>query len=151
MCAKKLNILVNTVLLAAAVPMAAWAGADDQNYGNAVVSEITSIYDADTFRVTIKRWPAIAGYRIPVRVAGIDAPEIKGKCEAERVAAQEAKQLTVGMLRAAKVVELRNLRRDKYFRLLADIYADNKSLSASLIEAGLARPYDGGTKSVWCN
>lgn len=32
-----------------------------RDYGNVTVTEISSIYDADTFRVTIKGWPDIIG------------------------------------------------------------------------------------------
>ncbi len=126
------------------------AAADDEIYGNVTVSEVTSIYDADTFRVTINSWPAVAGNRIAVRVKGIDAPEMKGKCDKEKELAKKAKQTTVTILRAGKKVELRNLQRDKYFRLLADVYVDGKSLAAALKKAGLVYAYNGGTKKSWC-
>ena len=56
-----------------------------------MVKEITSIYDADTFRVNIEGYPPIIGERIPVRVLGIDAPELRGKCESEKIKARESK------------------------------------------------------------
>jgi len=56
----------------------------ETDYWTVRVSEVTSVYDADTFRVNIADWPAIIGERIPIRVHGIDAPEIKGQCEAEK-------------------------------------------------------------------
>lgn len=40
--------------------------------GSVVVDEVTSIYDGDTFRVNINAWPDIIGYRVPVRLNGID-------------------------------------------------------------------------------
>lgn len=128
----------------------AQAAADDETYGNIVVSQVTSIYDADTFRVTINSWPAVAGNRIAVRVKGIDAPEMQGKCDKEKELAKKAKQTTVAILRAGKKVELRNLQRDKYFRLLADVYVDGKNLGKTLQKAGLAYAYQGGTKKSWC-
>ena len=79
------------------------------NYGNVTVSEVTSICDADTFHVNIDSWPPIIGERISVRINGIDAPEIKGECEDEVLAARKAKQFTVQALRSANVVELRNI------------------------------------------
>ena len=57
----------------------------------------------------------------------------------------------MALLRAGKRIELRPLRRDKYFRVLADVYVDGKSLSQSLIKAGLGREYHGGKKGSWCN
>ena len=121
-----------------------------KDYGNTIVSEVTSIYDADTFRVTIKGWPEVAGEHIPVRIKDIDAPEIRGKCQAEKAAARKAKQFTVDALRSAKVIELKNMERGKYFRILANVYVDSKNLADALISAGHARPYDGGTRGGWC-
>ncbi|MBD3610482.1 MAG: thermonuclease family protein, partial [Gammaproteobacteria bacterium] len=95
-------------------------------------------------------WPAIVGKRAPVRVNGVDAPEIRGKCQKEKPSARQAKQFTVKVLRDAKVIELRNVRRGKYFRLLADVYVDNRSLAELLILYGHARPYDGGKRAGWC-
>jgi len=122
----------------------------DTSYGSVIVSEVTSIYDADTFRVNINEWPDIVGRRMSVRVNGIDAPEIRGKCKVEKRLARIAKQFTVKLLRSGKLIELRNIKRGKYFRLLADVYIDNVSLSGELINNHHARVYDGGTKSNWC-
>lgn len=127
-----------------------FASSDTADYGNVTVTEVTSIYDGDTFRVTIAHWPPIVGNRISVRVKGIDAPELKGKCEQEKQLARKAKQATVAMLRAGRKIELRNLQRDKYFRLLADVYVDGQSLAQMLLKSGLARPYNGDTKGSWC-
>lgn len=125
--------------------------ADDRIYAERVsVTEVTSIYDADTFRADISGWPRVVGERMSIRINGVDAPEIRGKCQQEKLAAREAKQFTVAMLRGARQIELRDVRRGKYFRLLADVYADGKSVAAALIAAGLARPYDGGTRGGWC-
>jgi len=110
------------ILTAFLLLLACTAQAKDKTYGSVIVSEVTSIYDADTFRVTIKDWPEIAGERIPIRIKGVDAPEIRGKGRNEKVAARKAKQFTVEALRSAKVIELRNMERGKYFRILADVF-----------------------------
>ena len=80
----------------------------------------------------------------------MDAPEIRGKCEPEKVLARNAKQYTVQALRSAKTIELRNIQRGKYFRILADVYVDGVSLADSLIKSGHARAYDGGKRLGWC-
>ena len=77
---------------------------------------------------------------------GVDAPELRGKCKSEKVAARKAKQHTVELLRSGKVIELRNMRRGKYFRILANVFIDDNSLADSLISKGLARPYAGGAR-----
>lgn len=75
-----------------------------ENFGNIKVDEVTSIYDGDTFRVNISSYPDIIGKRIPIRVKGIDTPEIRTKCNKEKTLAREAKQLAVSTLRNAKVI-----------------------------------------------
>jgi endonuclease YncB( thermonuclease family) len=121
----------------------------DEFYGDAVLAEITSIYDGDTFRGNIKGYPPIIGQRIGIRVAGIDCPELRDKRQKIKELARQAKQFTVQHLREAKVIELKNMCRGKYFRIVADVYIDGKSLASELIKAKLAKPYDGGTKPKW--
>ena len=122
-----------------------------QNYGSVVISEVTSVYDGDTFRVNIPGFPELFGRNIGIRINGIDTPEIKGKCEQEKQLALEAKQFTMEMLSKAKVVELRNLQRGKYFRIVADIYADGVNVGDALVNESLAVVYDGGKKvKDWC-
>ena len=138
------------VALLALVYSLASIAADKGNYGSLIVDEVTSIYDADTFRVNVKSWPPIIGERMSIRANGFDAPEIRGKCQEEKEGAQRAKQLTVNALRNAEVIELRNMQRGKYFRIIADVYVDGKSLTDMHIAAGTARPYSGGKREGWC-
>ncbi len=122
-----------------------------ETYGSVVVSKVVSIYDGDTFKVNIEGYPAIVGEKMSVRVNGIDTPEIRGKCAQEKELAHKAKQIVVELMKKAKVVELRNMQRDKYFRIVSDVYIDGKNLSSLLIEKNLAVVYDGGTKTKnWC-
>ena len=46
----------------------------------------------------------------------------------------------------ARRIELRNIKRGKYFRILADVWLDGKRLSQGLIKAGHARVYKGGKR-----
>ena len=119
-------------------------------FGNAYVSRIKSVYDGDTFRVDIANWPAIVGQNIAVRVSGVDTPEIRGKCASEKALAQKAKAFVLTKFQNAEAVELRNIQRGKYFRLVANVYIDGESLTDALLSNGLAYPYDGGTKQTWC-
>jgi len=119
-------------------------------FENAVVEKVTSIYDGDTFRANIKDYPKIVGYRMSVRLLGIDTPEMRAKCTNEKNLARKAKKLTVSLLRGAEHIELKNVKRGKYFRLLADVYVDGVSIADELLKAGYAVRYDGGTKIDWC-
>lgn len=120
-------------------------------YSSGKISAIVSVYDADTFRVDLEDWPAIVGKNMPIRVKGVDAPEIRGKCPSEKQQARSAKAFTQQLLATADTIELRNIERGKYFRLLADVYIDGENLALSLIHAQLARTYDGGTRLGWCD
>lgn len=139
-----------TLSLFALLVLSGTIQASGMDYGAVVVDEVTSIYDGDTFRVNINNWPAIVGQRIPVRVKGIDTPELRAKCQKEKELARKAKQLTVQMLRNAKRIELQNIDRGKYFRILADVSIDSRDLGESLVKNGLAVRYDGGAKIDWC-
>lgn len=132
-------------------PTNAFCGIKDTNYGTITIDEITSIYDGDTFRANINSWPDIIGKRSPIRIAGIDTPELRGKCETEKLLAREAKKFTVDKLRSGEKIELRDIKRGKYFRILASVFINDKSLGEALIEAGLAVRYEGGKKTNWCS
>jgi endonuclease YncB( thermonuclease family) len=106
-------------------------------------------HDGDTMTVSIPDWPSVIGDKISVRVYGIDTPEILGKCADEKAKALLAKAFTEKFVNA-KQITLKNIQRDKYFRILANVYVGENSLSEALIKAGLARPYFGDTKSSWC-
>jgi len=123
--------------------------AQDKMYGKVLVSKVMSIYDGDTFKVTISSWPSIAGDNVGVRVKGIDCPEMRDDDPKVKELAQQAKQYTVKRLREGKIIWLKNIQRDKYFRILADVEIDGKDLGKELLEKSLAKPYDGGTKEEW--
>jgi micrococcal nuclease len=108
-------------------------------------------HDGDTCTFTLPTVPAPFGNQIPIRLAGVDTPEIHGKCDREKRLARQAQLLTSRVLTQAKQIELVDMRRDKYFRVLAGIRADGRDVAKVLIEQGLAVPYSGGTKTAnWC-
>ncbi len=121
-----------------------------KDYPQVIVEKVNSIYDGDTFRVSIIGYPAVIGDNIPIRIKGIDTPEIRGKCAEEKKLAKKAKQFTVSALRSGKNIELKNIQRGKYFRLIADVYIDGESLGDKLISEQLAYEYRAGTKQSWC-
>lgn len=109
-------------------------------------------YDGDTLTVNIPNVPALIGKNISVRVSGIDTPEVKTKNRCEKEAGKIARNLVANTLKNAKTVELHNVQRDKYFRILADVMVDGRSLKEILLKNNLAYTYDGGTKKHpdWC-
>lgn len=115
-----------------------------------IVDQLISVYDGDTFKITQRNWPEVFGKKLNIRVRGVDTPELRGKCRQEKLLAKEAKAFSLRLLANARFITLENLKRGKYFRLLADVYIDNVSLADKLISAGLGRPYEGGRRGGWC-
>ena len=119
-------------------------------YGSVTVSKVISVYDGDTFRVNIASLPPIVGKNIPIRVNGVDTPEIRGKCQYEKNLALKARDFVRGKLANAKEIKLTNLQRGKYFRVVANVLVDGVSLEQELLDNELAYEYSGGKKSSWC-
>lgn len=109
-------------------------------------------YDGDTFTVNIASVHPLIGQAITVRVLGIDAAEMTAEDSCEKSAALRAKQEAQEMLSGAKRIDLTDIKRDKYFRVLAEVKVDGKSLAEHMIDRKLAVPYDGRTKKPvdWC-
>ncbi|PKR55391.1 thermonuclease family protein [Thalassospira marina] len=106
-------------------------------------------YDGDTLAVTVPNLPAEIA-RISIRVRGIDAPEIRGKCESEKAQALAAREFTRKWL-STHQWQVCSPEWGKYGgRMLGDVVAGESSLANDLIAAGLARPYDGGKRQGWC-
>ena len=107
------------------------------------------VIDGDTMTVDAAPWPGVT-IRAAVRVDGIDAPEIRGRCQAEKDLAIRARDF----VRAAvgETVQLSDIRHGKYAgRVVAQVEtADGADLAMLLIDAGLGRAYDGGARTEWC-
>ena len=72
-------------------------------------------------------------------------------CEKEKYSAKQGKDLVADILKNAESIDLKNIERGKYFRIVADVFVDGDSLADELIEAGMAVRYDGGKKTHnWC-
>ena len=144
------RLIKNVGLVLVVVIFALFAiGATKKRYGNVEVSRVLRVYDGDTFYCDIKQWPAIVGYNIGVRINGIDTPEIRGSSASVMDLALQARLLVVNELANARSVQLWNVKRGKYFRLVADVYVDKRNLARILLNAGLAKRYDGGKRPVW--
>ena len=122
-----------------------------QEYGTAIVSKVISVYDGDTFRVDIDSLPPLVGKNIPIRLNGVDTPEIRGKCQYEKDLALKARDFVRNKLANAKEIKLTKLQRGKYFRVVADVMIDGVSLEQELLDNKLAYKYTGGKKSSWCD
>lgn len=115
-----------------------------------VPGKVLAVLDGDTIAVRLHIW---IGQHIEtnVRLAGIDTPEIKGKCAAERSMAVQARQELETLL-ASNTVTLSNIRLEKYAgRVLADaVNGEGINLASHLKDKGLARAYGGKKRLGWC-
>jgi micrococcal nuclease len=109
---------------------------------------LVSVHDGDTIIVDIVNWPPIIGHHIPIRVKGIDTPELNDKSARVRTLALKAKDFLSSKIGSSHI-ELRNIERDKYFRLDAEIYANGSNVGELLLAKGMAKRYDGGKKPDW--
>jgi micrococcal nuclease len=119
-------------------------------YGSVIVTKLISVYDGDTFRVDIDSLSPIVGKNIPVRLEGVDTPEINGKCQYEKDLAIEARDFVRNKLSKAKEIKLNEIQRGKYFRVVAKVFIDGVSLEKELLDKDLAYKYKGGKKINWC-
>lgn len=83
-----------------------------------------------------------------IRIAGIDAPEVKGACGSERERARLA-TLRLAELLAAGPMRVERQGLDRYGRTLAEIAVDGADVGRALVSEGLARPW-GGRRQPWC-
>ena len=108
------------------------------------------VYDGDTITIAAKLpYKSSPIYRFSVRLNGIDTPEIRAKCPAEKEMAYKARDFIRSILNNGKRIELHNLDRGKYFRIVADIYVDDVNVAELMIEKGLGKPYEENID--WCS
>ncbi|WP_417733137.1 thermonuclease family protein [Rosistilla oblonga] len=106
-------------------------------------------YDGDTFAVTMPGLPDDLA-RVSIRVRGVDAPEIKGRCEAEKRAAIDVREYTQEWL--GNGYEICRPEWGKYGgRIVADVTQGERNLAQDLIVRGLGRVYNGGIRKGWCD
>ena len=101
-------------------------------YPDVKVSRLIRVIDGDTFVCDIDEHSAIAGKNISIRLRGINTPELRSGNPEERKSANLEKQRLSDLLTNARVIELRNIDRDKYFRIDADVYIDGEPLLPKL-------------------
>jgi len=113
-------------------------------------AEVLRVYDGDTFEARVHLWPGLE-VTTRVRLRGIDTPEMNARCSDERARALAARNALSHLL-AQGDVAIGRVTPDKYGgRVVADVVTrSTPDVSRALIEAGLARRYDGGRRESWC-
>lgn len=140
--------------LSAVVAVASHAGAaapSREVLPGPVVGRVLKVVDGDTLVVRARIWVG-QDIEIKVRLNGIDAPELRGRCAAERALARRARDYLRGRIGTAPV-RLHVIHYGKYAgRVLARVEnGDGEDLARAMLAAGLARPYVGGPRKSWCD
>jgi micrococcal nuclease len=111
-------------------------------------AKVIKVYDGDTITVAAKlpfyKSPI---YRFSVRLRSVDSPEIKGKSKKECEMAIQARD-ALHKLIFGEIVELKNNSKEKYGRLLTDVYYGDIHVNQWMLEQNYAIKYDGGKKIV---
>ena len=112
--------------------------------------KLVYVYDGDTFKVNLPCKKEIFCQNILVRIKGIDTAEISTKNVLQKDKALKAKEFSEEILTSGKIL-LKNCTRDKYFRLLCDVFIIKNNfkynLSEELLKQNLALKYNGKNKS----
>jgi endonuclease YncB( thermonuclease family) len=107
-------------------------------------------YDGDTIMITLDSLPKPLN-NASVRILGIDAPEMHGKCAKEIAAAKAAKQKLTDLIGTSKTISLSGFSWDKYgSRIDAIVSVNGVDLGSEMLKSGLVRTYSGGVRASWC-
>lgn len=82
-----------------------------------------------------------------IRIADIDTPELRGKCESERRLAKRARDRLTAILQQPYRIHRTGI--DRYKRTLAVVTVNGRSVGDMLVSEGLARTWS-GRREPWC-
>lgn len=116
-----------------------------------IAARLLGVVDGDTIIVRARIWLG-QDVETRLRLDGVDAPELKGRCERERRAAAAARDFIRSLGSGGRVV-LRDIQYGKYAgRVVARVETPaGADFAEALLRAGLGRPYDGGRRPSWCD
>ncbi len=108
---------------------------------------VIKVYDGDTITVAskipgLKKSPI---YKFSIRLNGIDCPEMRTHNDDEKEIAIKARDALSDRI-MHKDVFLKNIKTEKYGRLLCDVYIGDNNLNEWMIQKRYAVSYNGGTK-----
>jgi endonuclease YncB( thermonuclease family) len=116
-----------------------------------IPAEVVRVIDGDSLAVRAAIWIGQTVETV-VRLKGVDAPEVRGACSAEKALAAQATATVAALLRPGDRVLLHEVTTGKFAgRVVARVATeDGRDLATALLVAGLAEPYDGGRRDTWC-
>jgi len=138
--------LIGLILLVAASTPAVAA----KTFTGPVEAKVLRVIDGDTFVAEAQIWPGHS-IRTSVRIRGIDAPEMRSRCVAEKKAARRSRAVLARLIGDGPVT-ISAIGGAKYYgRVLADVAdARGRPVAARMLGLGMARPYEGGKREAFC-
>ena len=114
---------------------------------------VAYIVDGDTFVGDILLPDKTEVKSVKVRLRNVDTPELHGDCESEIQRAQYAKQRLGELIPVGSVIEIKNVKNDKYAgRIDANVYdSKNRDVGNLLVKEKVGRAYNGGKRQSWCD
>ena len=121
--------------------------------GFAMSVMVKHIVDGDTFVADVLMKDKTVVNSVKVRLSNVDTPEIHGQCEYEIARAAVAKQRLGELIPVGSVIEIKNVKDDKYAgRIDAHVYdKSGRDVGNILIKEKVGRPYSGGRRQSWCD
>lgn len=115
-----------------------------------IPATVLRIIDGDTIVVRARIWLG-QNLDTQVRLDGVDAPELKGKCPYENRLAVKARDFILSLASGGKV-SLQDIQYGKYAgRVVARVLSPGgEDFSDALLRAGLGRVYHGRRRKSWC-
>ena len=114
---------------------------------------VVYIVDGDTFVGDVLLADKTEVMSVKIRLRNVDTPEIHGSCESEIRRAEYAKQRLGELIPVGSVVEIKNVKNDKYQgRIDANVFdSANRDVGSVLIKEKVGRSYSGGKRESWCD
>ena len=129
----------------------------EETYGDLTISRLVRVIDGDTFVVDVEGLHRIIGKEVKIRIRDVDTPEIRNNrnknkiCDREHELGMSAKAFVEERLKKATKIELLDVSRGTFFRIVADVIYDGKSIAPEIIQAGHGVVYQQKKKKDWLN
>jgi endonuclease YncB( thermonuclease family) len=114
------------------------------------------VYDGDTFYITLNGLPPVFGDGLPIRLLNIDTPELRSRCKTPELKDEEkrlgriSRDYLIDQLQQATAIQITHLERGSFFRVVADVYVDNRWLNERMVAAGHAVGVYDNSSADWC-
>ena len=116
-------------------------------------AKVNYIVDGDTFVADVFMKDKTVVNSVKVRLRNVDTPEIHGQCADEIARAQSARTRLGELIPVGSVIEIKNVKDDKYAgRIDANVFdASGRDVGKILVKEKYGRPYSGGRRQSWCD